>query len=183
MTQDSLVDERMLRELYLKPFEIVVKEASPASLMCAYNRVNGVFMSDHEQLMKEILFGEWGYSGFVVTDWGAMNDRVKGIRALVSLEMPDSLGRFDADVKQALSCGELKEADLDDCLRPMLRQILLLRETGKKSIPVDLNSQHEVARNAAAQSAVLLKNDPLKGELREQMYHELSERRNPGCND
>lgn len=169
MTQDSLVDERTLRELYLKSFEIVVKKASPASLMCAYNRVNGVFMSDHEQLMKEILFGEWGYSGFVVTDWGAMNDRVAGIRARVSLEMPDSLGRFDADVKQALTNGDLKEADLDECLRPLLKQILLLREPGEESTPVDLNRQHAIARKAAAQSAVLLKNAgvlPLKAEER-----------------
>lgn len=159
MTQDSLVDERTLRELYLKPFEIVVKKASPSSLMCAYNRVNGVFMSDHERLIKQILFDEWGFSGFVVTDWGAMNDRVESIRARVSLEMPDSLGRFDADVKQALSSGELMEADLDESLRPLLQQILLLRESAKKSIAIDLNVQHAIARNAAAKSAVLLKNE------------------------
>ena len=165
MTQDSRLDERTLRELYLKPFEIVVKEASPASLMCSYNRVNGVYMSDHKRLLNDVLIGEWGFAGFTVTDWGAMNNRVAGIRARVSLEMPDSLGRFDADVKQALLSGELTQEDLDACLLPLLQQMESLRAPVVRRDPVDFEKQHAVARRAAANSAVLLKNDgalPLK---------------------
>ena len=159
MTSSSELDERTLREIYLKPFEIVVRESNPATVMCSYNRINGVFASDHARLMRDVLINEWGFTGFTITDWGAMNDRVAGIQARLSLEMPDSLGFFDDDIRAALAKGEISKSDLDDCLRPMLTKIMELNTCTQGAIPVDLESNHAFARSAAAKSAVLLRND------------------------
>lgn len=159
MTSSSELDERTLREIYLKPFEIVVRESNPATVMCSYNRINGVFASDHVRLMRDVLVNEWGFAGFTVTDWGAMNDRVAGIQARLSLEMPDSLGFFDDDIRAALKKGVISESDLDDCLRPMLMKVMELNAFAKKAEAVDMESNHAFARSAAAKSAVLLRND------------------------
>jgi beta-glucosidase len=159
MTSSSELDERTLREIYLKSFEIVVRESNPATVMCSYNRINGVFASDHVRLMRDVLVNEWGFSGFTVTDWGAMNDRVAGIQARLSLEMPDSLGFFDDDIRSALKKGVISESDLDDCLRPMLMKVMELSTLARETIPVDLESNHAFARSAAAKSAVLMRND------------------------
>ena len=159
MTSSSELDERTLREIYLKPFEIVVRESNLATVMCSYNRINGVFASDHVRLMRDVLVNEWGFTGFTVTDWGAMNDRVAGIRARLSLEMPDSLGFFDDDIRAALAKGVISESDLDDCLRPMLAKVMELNASAQETIPVDYESHHAFARSAAAKSAVLLRND------------------------
>lgn len=159
MKSSSELDERTLREIYLKPFEIVVRESNPATVMCSYNRINGVYASDHVRLIRDVLMNEWGFSGFTITDWGAMNDRVAGIQARLSLEMPDSLGYFDQDVRAALSKGTITETDLDDCLRPMLNKIAELRCSKREGMPVDFESHHAFARITAAKCAVLLKND------------------------
>jgi len=158
MTISSEVDERTLREIYLKPFEIAVKESNPATIMCSYNRVNGTFLSDNQRILREVLFEQWGYSGFVITDWGAMNDRVASVKARLSLEMPDSLGFFNESIRTALESGELTEREIDDCLEPMLNKILFLKRSEKRSMTYSIEEHHQFTRNAAAKCAVLMRN-------------------------
>lgn len=113
MTCSSELDERTLREIYLSAFETVVKEAHPWTMMCSYNRVNGVFASENRHLLTRILREEWGFDGFVMSDWGAVNDRVKGLAAGLDLEMPGSGGINDARIVAAVREGRLDEAVVD----------------------------------------------------------------------
>src|SRR5690606_31587388 len=110
---DAVVDERTLRELYLRGFEIAVTEAEPWTVMCSYNLVNGTYASEHHHLLTEVLRDEWGFEGLVVTDWGAANDRVAGVQAGLDLEMPGNRGAFDADLLAALDDGRLTDDELD----------------------------------------------------------------------
>lgn len=112
---DAVVDERTLREIYLRGFEIAVKESAPWTVMCSYNLVNGTYASEHHELLTTILREEWGFDGLVMTDWGATNDRVAGIRAGLDLEMPTSGGANDPAILAALADGSLPEADVDRC--------------------------------------------------------------------
>jgi beta-glucosidase len=167
MSGDSMVDERALREYYLHAFEIAVKESEPVTVMCAYNKLNGVYCSDNKRLLMEILRREWGFEGAVITDWGAMNDRVEGFKAGLDLEMPGSKGHFDAGVKTAVEQGLLDEKDID---ASVLRLLALIEKTteGKVTRTGDLcECHHELARKIAAASGVLLKNEnntlPLSG--------------------
>ncbi len=162
MRGDSIVDERALREIYLSAFETAVKESQPDTVMCSYNKINGTFSSDNQTLLTDILRGEWGFEGLVVTDWGAMNDRVKAFQAGCDLEMPDSCGRFDAEVKQAVEEGRLSEADIDACVERIIRLAWKAAETRKKvpeGFAFDAEAHHNLAKKIAAESAVLLKND------------------------
>lgn len=160
MTSDSLVDERALREYYLPAFEIAVKEAQPATLMCAYNRLNGTYCSDHKRLLTDILRDEWGFDGLVVTDWGAMHDRIESIQAGLELEMPDSKGRFDAEVIAAVRTGQLDEALVDRMADRILTLIDRCPNQDASHLPPDLFDQHhQLARRIAADCAVLLKNE------------------------
>ncbi|MBC8110359.1 MAG: glycoside hydrolase family 3 protein, partial [Verrucomicrobia bacterium] len=113
MTIDAIVDERALREIYLAGFEKAVKEASPWSVMCAYNKLGGVYCSENKYLLTSILRGEWGFKGIVVTDWGACNNRVEGLKAGQELEMPSSNGMNDANIVKAVKNNELDEAVLN----------------------------------------------------------------------
>lgn len=158
MSNSSVVDERTLREIYLKPFEITAREADPVSVMCSYNRLNGIYLSDNKHIIKDILIDEWKYQGFVMTDWGAMNDRVAAIKARVSLEMPGS-GAFDESIRLALVRGEINEQDLDDCLIPLINQLIRLKSAEKTDQTYSLDNLHSFARVAATRSAVLLKNE------------------------
>lgn len=162
MRGDSLVDERALREIYLPAFEMAVKEGRPDTVMCSYNKINGTFSSDNKKLLSDILRSEWGFEGLVVTDWGAMNDRVKAFSAGCDLEMPNSCGMFDAEVKCAVEEGRLSEADIDACAERILRLAQKAQETRRK-IPdgaaFDEEAHHELAKKIASESAVLLKND------------------------
>ena len=124
---DALVDERTLREIYLAGFEIAVKESAPWTVMCSYNLVNGTYASEHHHLLQEVLRDEWGFEGLVMTDWGAANDRVAGIRAGLDLEMPGSNGAYDGEVLAALASGALDEADVDRCAE---RVVALLADPG-----------------------------------------------------
>ena len=160
MASDSLVDERALREYYLPAFEMAVKEARPATLMCAYNKINGVYASDNKRLLTTILREEWGFDGLVMTDWGAMNDRVKSIQAGLDLEMPDSKGRFDKEVSAAVKAGELDEKLLDRMVDRVLNLVDRCPSQDGSDLPEDLFDQHHnLAREVAAQCAVLLKNE------------------------
>lgn len=162
MMGDSMVDERALREIYLPAFETAVKEGRPDTVMCSYNKINGTFSSDNKKLLTDILRNEWGFEGLVVTDWGAMNDRIKAFQAGCDLEMPSSCGMFDAEVKQAVEEGRLSEADIDACVERIIKLAEKAEETRKK-IPdgytFDAEAHHKLAKKIAEESAVLLKND------------------------
>jgi beta-glucosidase len=153
----SDVDERTLREVYLAGFERVVRGADPWTVMCAYNRINGVHSSQHEWLLTEVLRDEWGYQGAVVSDWDAVHDRVAALRAGLDLEMPGKPGRTDVEVVRAVLAGEIPEALVDRSAERVLR--LVARAAGTGAEPADHDAHHEVARDLAERCVVLLRND------------------------
>ena len=168
----SEVDERALREIYLTAFEKVVKQAEPYTVMCSYNPVNGVHASDNRYLLNDILRKEWGYRGIVVSDWGAVNDRVKGIRAGLNLEMPSSNGARDAEIAEAVRSGALSESELNTVVTELLEYIFKCHATmeANKDYKADYDRHHQLAREVAAKGTVLLKNEDDVLPLR------------PGCN-
>ncbi|MDX1414938.1 MAG: glycoside hydrolase family 3 C-terminal domain-containing protein, partial [Candidatus Promineifilaceae bacterium] len=160
------VDERTLREIYLPAFEKAVKEAQPWTVMCSYNKVNGTFASEHYHLLTEILKEEWGFAGLVVSDWGAVRDRVAALKGGLDWEMPGPQARRVREVVAAVRAGELDEAVLDESVRRILRIVSLASETPKGG-EFDEQAHHELARRIAAEGMVLLKNNgilPLKGQ-------------------
>lgn len=157
MVSDSVLDERTLREIYLTGFEIVVREAAPRALMSSYNRVNGVYANENMHLMRDILRGEWGYDGIVVTDWGGENDRVEGLKAGNELEMPGTGGETSAEIVRAVKEGRLDESVLDEAIERLLTAVDALRDGGADSF--DEVAHHALAQEMAEASAVLLKND------------------------
>ena len=162
MNGDSIVDERALREIYLSAFEMAVKEAKPDTIMCSYNKINGKFSSDNKMLLTDILRKEWGFEGLVVTDWGAMNDRIEAFKAGCDLEMPTSCGFFDKEVKRAVEEGKLKEEDIDACVKRILMLTFKAESTRavKEEVASDyIEVHHALARKIAEESAVLLKNE------------------------
>ena len=165
-TSDSVLDERTLRELYLTAFEIAVKEGHPSTLMCAYPKLNGVHCSDNKALLTDILRTEWGFSGLVVTDWGAMNDRIEGFRAGCDLNMPGGSDYMEKEVLQAVKDGTLPERCIDDSARRVLKLVFRAAETLKNPAHCDYEAHHVLAKRAALEGAVLLKNEdgilPLK---------------------
>lgn len=164
MASDSIVDERTLREIYLTNFEIAVKEGHPKSIMSSYNAVNGVYANENAHLLKEILRDEWGFDGFVVTDWGGNNDFVEGVRAGSNLEMPGTADDSACQLYEAVTNGRIDEAEIDARVDELLDVIFWLKQRKKQA--VDMAAQNNIARQAAERSAVLLKNDnhilPLK---------------------
>ena len=165
-TSDSVLDERTLRELYLTAFEIAVKEGKPATVMCAYPKLNGVHCSDSKKLLTDILRTEWGFGGMVVTDWGAMNDRIQGFRAGCDLNMPGGSDYMEKEVLQAVRDGSLPERCVDDSARRVLELVFRAAQTLKEKAACDYDAHHALAKRAAAEGAVLLKNEggilPLK---------------------
>ncbi|HEY5680426.1 MAG TPA: glycoside hydrolase family 3 C-terminal domain-containing protein [Pseudomonadales bacterium] len=159
MTVNAIVDERTLREIYLRGFEIAVRNSQPWTVMCAYNRLNGTYCSEHAWLLDSVLRDEWGFAGLVVSDWGAANERARGVAAGLDLEMPASGGINDARVAAAVRSGELAEAVLDRAATRNASLALLGGELEGRPRDVDHDAHHGLARRAAAQSAVLLKND------------------------
>lgn len=158
-TSDSILDERTLRELYLTGFEIAVKEGQPATVMCSYNKLNGTHASDHKALLTDILRTEWGFDGLVVTDWGAMNDRIEGFRAGCDLNMPGGSGFMAKECVLAVKNGTLSETDIDNSVRRILKQVFRGVKTLKIPVCCDYDAHHAVAREAVEAGAVLLKND------------------------
>lgn len=165
-TSDSVLDERTLRELYMTAFEIAVKEGHPSTLMCAYPKLNDVHCSDSKALLTDILRTEWGFSGLVVTDWGAMNDRIEGFRAGCDLNMPGGSDYMEKEVLQAVKNGTLPESCVDDSARRVLKLVFRAAETLKNPAHCDYEAHHVLAKRAALEGAVLLKNEdgilPLK---------------------
>lgn len=158
MTVDSVVDERTLREIYLAAFEPIVKEAQPWTVMNAYNRLNGTYCAEHKWLLNDVLREDWGFKGIVVTDWGANNDKVEGLKAGQDLEMPTSFGIAAAKIVEAVNAGELDEAVLDTCVDRILELILKSKENLQDYV-ADKEAHHALARKIAGESMVLLKNN------------------------
>jgi beta-glucosidase len=150
------IDERTLREIYLPAFERVITEAHPATVMCSYNKINGVYASQNTWLLTDVLRRDWGYEGAVVSDWGAVSDRVAGVAAGMDLEMPGSTGATDQQIVDAVRNGTLKEELVDEAVRRVLTLTELPHDaTGD----LDVDGHHALAREVAADSIVLLKNE------------------------
>lgn len=160
MRSSSDVDPRPLREIYLRGFQRVVEDAQPWTVMCSYNKINGVYASEDAWLLTDVLRGEWGFEGLVVSDWGAVNDRVKGVAAGLDLEMPSSGGRTDAQLVAAVRDGSLDERHVDVAAGRVADLVEKVRASaGSIPGPLDVDAHHALAREAAGRSIVLLKND------------------------
>ena len=158
-TSDSIVDERTLREIYLAGFETAVKKGKPQTIMCAYNKLNQIYCSSNKYLLNDILRDEWGFQGVVVTDWGAMDDKVKGFKATCDLEMPGGHYYFIDEVMKAVKEGELSEESIDQSVDRILTLVFNAAERRKSRYEFNREEHHLLARKAAASSAVLLKNE------------------------
>jgi len=159
MTIDTIVDERALREIYLASFETAIKAAEPWTVMSAYNAVNGVLCSQNVRLLNDILRNEWGFRGLVVSDWGGVYQRVPALQAGNDLEMPGNGGAHNHVVKQAIQHGQLSMDTLNRSVERILQLINAALPALQNPGKYDAKEHHELARKAAAQSAVLLKND------------------------
>ncbi|OXS55826.1 glycosyl hydrolase [Cohnella sp. CIP 111063] len=159
MTIDAIVDERTLREIYLASFEGAVKQAQPWTVMSAYNQVNGAFASENGYLLTDILKNEWGHEGFVVSDWGAVNERAAGLAAGLELEMPSSHGLGDRKIVEAVKRGELSEDALDRAVERILTVIFRAVDNRRPDASYDREAHHRLAREVARESMVLLKNE------------------------
>lgn len=186
MSTNVVVDERTLREIYLRSFEGAIVQSQPWSVMCSYNRVDGEYASENRKLLTEVLREEWGFEGFVVSDWGAVNDRVFGLAAGLDLEMPSSGGQGDSRIVQAVQNGTLLEETLDRAVERILSFIFKASENQGVQIACNSDEHHQLARLAARESMVLLKNDdallPLSRKRTIAIIGEFAERpRYQGC--
>lgn len=159
MTSDSVMDERTLREIYLPAFEIAVKEGRVKCLMTSYNMLNGQYTNENEHLLQDILTREWGYDGLIVTDWGGDNDRVRGLIAGNSLEMPGTGGETDRQILEAVQSGTVKRELLDERVARLLRLVSDAEEAFGNAPGCDMAEHHEFAARFAEECAVLLKNE------------------------
>lgn len=164
MRASSDVDPRPLREIYLRGFQRVVEDAQPWTVMCSYNRINGVYASEDSWLLTSVLRDEWGFEGLVVSDWGAVDDRVAGLAAGLDLEMPSSGGVTDAQIVNAVTAGVLPESVLDTAAGRVIDLVRRVTDAaGAATGPLDVDAHHTLAREAASRSIVLLKNDDVDG--------------------
>ena len=179
MCVSSEVSERAFREIYLPAFEEAVKEAQPKTVMCSYNKINGVFASENEDLLTKILRDEWGFEGYVVTDWGAVNDRVKGLKAGVDLEMPSTGGYNDKKIVEAVKSGELDEKVLNRAVERMLKVIFSYVDHRHSEAVFDRDKDHEKSVEIETECAVLLENNgvlPMKEEQKIVYIGEFAEK-------
>lgn len=160
MASDSVVDERTLREIYLTGFEIAVKEARPKAIMSSYNRINGEYANENKHLLRDILVDEWGFDGFVVSDWGGSNDHVKGVANGSHLEMPTTGGDSDEELIAAVKSGKISEAAVNERVEELVNVIMQLAPATQaaKGKAFDVEAHHAMAQKAAEGSIVLLKN-------------------------
>ncbi|CAM3989681.1 glycoside hydrolase family 3 C-terminal domain-containing protein [Saccharibacillus endophyticus] len=159
MSVDAVVDERTLREIYLASFEQAVKDGQPWTVMAAYNKVNGSYCSENKKLLTEILKEEWGFEGLVMSDWGAVNELDDGIEAGLELEMPASGGMGEKKIIEAVQTGKLSLEKLDQSVERILKIVFQAVENKKQNAAYDKNEHHKIAREAARESMVLLKNE------------------------
>jgi len=162
------VDIRTLREIYLKPFEIAVKKAKPTTVMCAYNRLNGIYCSENKFLLNDILREEWGFDGFVVSDWGSVHDRVKSLKASLELQMPYDEKAFDA-LKRAYENGAITDEEIDSAVERLLNIVFRLYNNRNHRVKeYNLDAHHQLAKEVALEAVTLLKNEgnilPIKKE-------------------
>ena len=160
MASDSIVDERTLREIYLTGFEIAVKEGHPRSIMSSYNLVNGTYANENKHLLMEILRGEWGFDGAVITDWGGSNDHALGVKNGSTLEMPAPGGDSVRELLAAVESGKISESDIDARLSELL-PLVFDTKAALDAAPCEFDAaaHHALARRAAEESLVLLKNE------------------------
>lgn len=158
MTVEEQIDERTLRELYLRVFEIIIKEAQPLAVMGAYNKVNGHYACENKKLLTDILRSEWGFEGIVISDWLAVEDCVKAVDAGLNLEMPGNRLVYQ-ELAGAVKQGDLKEEVLDERLVQLIAVILKLQNERKRGISIPWEKHSQLAQEAAAQGIVLLKNE------------------------
>ncbi|MBO5896521.1 MAG: glycoside hydrolase family 3 C-terminal domain-containing protein [Clostridia bacterium] len=159
MTISTVADERTLREIYLTAFELCVKNAQPWTVMNAYNKINGTYCAENKWLLNDVLRDEWGFEGIVVTDWGAENEIVDGLKAGQNLEMPGSGGYGPNKLVKAVQDGTLDEAILDKNVDSVLELIMKSKESYKDDYECDMEKHHALARKIAGEGIVLLKND------------------------
>ncbi|MBE7150467.1 glycosyl hydrolase [Bacillus mycoides] len=168
MSVDTIVDERTLREIYLASFEDVIKEAQPWTVMSAYNKINGEYASENNYLLNDILKDEWGFEGFVVSDWGAVNERVASLANGLELEMPSSFGIGEKKIVDAVNCGELSVEKLDQAAERLLYIIFKAYDNQLENAAYSKDAHHQLAREVASESMVMLQNEasilPLKKE-------------------
>lgn len=159
MSSDSRIDERTLNEIYLAAFEGAVKKEKPWTVMCSYNKINGVYAAENHKYLTETLRDKWGFDGYVMSDWGAVNNRVEDLKAGLDLEMPSSNGVNDKLIVGAVESGELSEEVLDTAVERILNIVFRYEENRDKSAFFDRDKDHELARKVAEETIVLLKND------------------------
>lgn len=168
MSVSSEIDERTLREIYLAAFEGAVRGSKPWTVMCSYNRINGTYAAENKLYLTDILRDEWGFDGYVVSDWGAVNKRVEDLAAGLDLEMPSSGGAGDRLIVEAVKNGKLDESILDTAVERILRQVFRFTEQRAQDAVFDRDADHKKAELIAEETAVLLKNEdsilPLKKE-------------------
>ncbi|MFA5450220.1 MAG: glycoside hydrolase family 3 C-terminal domain-containing protein, partial [Clostridia bacterium] len=156
---NAVVDERALREIYLASFERAVKEGKPYTVMCAYNQINGEYASESKKLLTDILREEWGYEGYVVTDWGATVDRVKGLKNGLDLEMPGGSGESVFEIVNAVAEGKLDIETLNTAVKRLLSVNLKVNSVKTDGYKYDIEAHHRFVRKVAGEGAVLLKNE------------------------
>lgn len=166
----SEIDIRTLREIYLKPFEIIVEKSKPSSIMCSYNKLNSIWTSENKYLLTRVLKNEWGYEGFVLSDWGSVHDALRSVKAGLDLQMPHS--RDIAKVlREAVDEGEITEAQIDESVMRLMK--FALKEKPKKT-EYKRAAQHEIARKIAAEGIVLMKNENSVLPLTPQKYKKIA---------
>lgn len=168
MSGSSEVDERTLHEIYLPAFEAVVKDGKARSIMCAYNAVNDTYCAENKTLLTDILRSRWGFDGFVVTDWGAVRDRAKGIASGLDLEMPGNPGALGEEIISAVQNGTLSEEELDRAVLNLLHFVLTSAKQHQPDTAIDRKACRQLARELAGECAVLMKNEdilPLDNEM------------------
>lgn len=159
MSSSSEMDERTAREIYLSAFEGAIKQSKPWTVMCSYNRINGIYAAQNKKYLTDILRDEWGFDGFVVSDWGATNDRVLDLEAGMDLEMPSSFGLNDKKIVEAVKNGTLAEDILDKAVKRILNIVFRFENNIDKNAVFNKETDHELARKICAESIVLLKNE------------------------
>ena len=159
MSSSSDADERTIREIYFPAFEMAVKEAQPWTVMCSYNKINGVYASEDPWLLTDVLRKEWGFEGYVMSDWGAVSDRVAGVAAGLDLEMPASGGVNDRKIVEAVKAGKLDEKLVDQACERIRNIVFRYLDSAKPETPWDKEAQHVQAADIAAECMVLLKNE------------------------
>lgn len=159
LSSDSRIDERTLHEIYLAAFEGAVKKEKPWTVMCSYNRINGTYAAQNHKYLTEVLRDQWNFDGYVMSDWGAVNNRVEDLKAGLDLEMPSSSGTNDKLIVEAVQKGALDESVLDTAVERILNIVFRYEENRDKTAVFDRDKDHELARKVAQETIVLLKND------------------------